>query len=209
MLVIRRHPGKTIALFAAITLIFSFTPQFTCPPTGLTRKGKVPKRELAELNQLKNRTTQPTAKQINKRITLETLFNSLDSKAAFNENEAVTIEGYLVDAKDEKGESCNCYSIQNEDHDIHVFISPDKNVADKKKKDCLVVELSPYSKKLLPEWTTSYIKRNKGKKVRITGWLMFDIEHLNVSVASRPYAAELHRHNAWEVHPITDIRFVK
>jgi hypothetical protein len=106
---------RFVILLVTVILVSSFSPQVNCPPTGLSRKGTLPKPQLRELNKLKNRDVKPTAAQINKNITLETLFNSLDDKRAFSESEAVTIEGYLVDAKDEKGESCNCYSTLDAD----------------------------------------------------------------------------------------------
>lgn len=181
----------------------------TCPTEGRTHKGNPPQRDIQELNRLKNRHSQPKQADIDAAITMDALYNAPDEPHYFDEHKAVTVEGYLADAKEEKGESCNCYSQERDDHDIHVFLSPTPYVTGGKKKDWLVVEMTPYSKQLMPGWTTRFMKDNRGRKVRVTGWLMFDFEHVNVSTTSRPDAERQHRHNVWEIHPITSIAFAE
>src|SRR5437773_444584 len=46
---------------------------------------------------------------------------------------------------------------------------------------------------------------NFDDKVKITGWLLYDFMHTNVSVASNPDITNPHRGTVWEVHPITNI----
>jgi hypothetical protein len=180
----------------------------SCPTTGRSKKGGLPREELQELNKLKNRREVPGGDHINRDVTMLSLYDATDNKNAFSEQDGVTIVGYLADAREEEGESCNCYSEADADHDIHVFLSPTDNIQDRKKRDCIVVELTPYSKQLLPEWTAHFIKQNKGHKVRVTGWLMHDNEHIGQSWASHPRSERLHRRNVWEIHPITNIELL-
>lgn len=180
----------------------------SCPTEGRTKKGAMPREMLQELNKLKNRHSAPDGDQINREISFLSLYDATDDKNAFSDQDGVTVVGYLADAREEEGESCNCYSESDADHDIHVFLSPTEDVQDRKIRDCIVVELTPYSRQLLPEWTARYIKQNKGHKVRVTGWLMHDAEHIGTSWASHPHSERLHRRNVWEIHPITNMELL-
>lgn len=153
---------------------------------------------------LKNRNTQPQTADFNNLITLDDLYNSHDDTSEFDQSQAVIIQGYLFQARDEDSEACNCYSPYAADHDIHVYIALDKNATSI--GDCVVVELTPYSKSILSGWTADYINQNQWMQVEITGWLMYDWEHNNMSFDSGQPKAKAKRRTVWEVHPITNIR---
>jgi hypothetical protein len=50
-----------------------------------------------------------------------------------------------------------------------------------------------------------------GKKVKITGWLLFDEEHTENSYNINPRGKKktIWRATCWEIHPITDIEIVE
>jgi hypothetical protein len=102
----------------------------------------------------------------------------------------------------EGGESCNCYAKDAAHHDIHLLIKSSRS-ADSK-GECIVVEITPWTKTLFPDLTVGYLNSIKDHKVQITGWLMYDTEHTNVSVATNPDLENPHRGTVWEVHPITE-----
>jgi len=194
---------KTKLLFFAILFssFFCLNAQ-TChnygdEPSGNTRKGK--------LNVNKNRHTVPAADEIDTKVTISEMLSSKDDATLFSENKAATITGYLFDALPEGPESCNCKSSDVAKHDIHVFIAPHKNTTST--AQCVVVEITPWVKLQHPEWTADYLKANKGKEVTITGWLLFDWEHIGVSAATHPDKDSNKRGTVWELHPFTSFAF--
>jgi hypothetical protein len=44
-----------------------------------------------------------------------------------------------------------------------------------------------------------------GRWIRVTGWLLFDVEHAENAANTNPGGKTLWRATAWEVHPITSI----
>jgi len=65
-------------------------------------------------------------------------------------------------------------------------------------QDAIVVETTP---RVRPnhKWTTALLAPyvNKPKQVRVSGWLLYDFQHLDVVGTDRA--------TVWEVHPITRI----
>ncbi len=116
------------------------------------------------------------------------------SAIAQYEGAPVQVEGYLVDAKSQGPESCNCHSVN--DVDFHVWLV---DSADKGRDQSVVVEASPRVRAVHPAWTLSNIRRlaTSHQKVRISGWLMMDPEH--------PDQIGKTRGTIWEIHPIMQI----
>lgn len=169
-----------------------------CPATDVKRRAT---------NTNKNRKTAPSAKNIDTGVTIHKMLSSKDSETIFSEKKAATITGYIFDANPEGKESCNCHSDNAADYDIHVFIAPSATTSSI--GECVVVEITPWVKTKHPEWTVAFLKANKGKKVTITGWLLYDWEHTNVSAASNPGLTNAKRGTVWELHPFTSLTFKK
>ncbi len=198
---------KKIILISIIIIVLVIVGYTQCPKEGRNKKGNSLKTELQQLNLLKNRNTQPKSSEIDKKITLEKIMNSKDDPNAFKTSSGVIIEGYIFKAKDEGGESCNCYSNDPKDLDVHVYISNNKYI--KSIAECTVIEVSKYSKQLHPEWCANYFNTHyKGHKVQVTGWMMYDFEHKNVSNETNPNSSKCHRKTVWEVHPITSVKII-
>jgi len=126
---------------------------------------------------------------------------SLESKAA-------TIEGYLVGAKEENtgdGESCNCHDPKRL-FDYHLYVADQPGVGI---DQAVVVEMTPRWRAVNATWGTAdngyggfqVIKSLTNQRVRVTGWLLFDEEHLN--------QVGLYRATVWEIHPITTFEYQK
>jgi len=180
--------------------------QSNCPPEGRSRDGSVLSEKWQETNREKNRRTQPAFNDIDQSITLAKMLSSGDDPNKFNHNNGATIEGYIYEARDERKESCNCYSANHADYDVHVFIS--QNPHPSGIGQCAVIEITPYSRQMNSQWTSQYINQNfAGKKVKVTGWMLHDWEHTDVSYETNPLATHLERRTVWEIHPITNIQF--
>jgi len=124
------------------------------------------------------------------------------------ENHAVTVVGYLVGAKEEDvgdGESCNCHEPKVL-FDYHLYLAgkPGVPIA-----QAAVVEMTPRWRAAYPSWGTAEngfsgfatIKSHMNEQVRVTGWLLFDEEHLD--------QVGRYRATVWEIHPITTFEYEK
>src|SRR5215813_8679027 len=110
------------------------------------------------------------------------------------ENRRVVVAGFLVGFKKEDRERCNCR--KPDLNDFHLWLAPR---GDFSKAEAIVVEITPRWRGANPSWaqeTLSHLKTQRAK-IRVTGWLLYDQEHLNEIGNSRAAA--------WEIHPITKI----
>lgn len=93
------------------------------------------------------------------------------------------------------GESTNCHLTADDEVDWHIYLT---NAPAQQISDAIIVETTPRTR---PEhkWTTSMLGAlvNSQNQVRVSGWLMYDSEHINVIGTQRA--------TVWEVHPITKI----
>lgn len=118
----------------------------------------------------------------------------LAKEVGLHEQRAVSLAGYIMAVKSEGAESANCGEPTL--HDVHLSLAP---VPDAPKSQWVVVEMTPRGRDRHGEW---HLKRLKGlakrhEKVRVSGWLMFDQEHVDMSGKNRL--------TPWEIHPITKI----
>jgi hypothetical protein len=122
------------------------------------------------------------------------------------ETKAVTLEGYLVGAKKENtgnGESCNCHEPKTL-FDYHLYVADEPSVGI---DEAVVVEMTPRWRDVYSTWGTAdnnyegfgVIKSHVDERVRVTGWLLFDEEHLN--------QVGKYRATVWEIHPITTFQY--
>jgi hypothetical protein len=175
-----------------------------CPAVGRTKDGNEPSAKIQCLNRLKNRTGAPD--DINAGITFNDLYNSKDNPYLFNEKQGASITGYLVEAITSKGESCNCYTDDPDLRDIHIYLSPIPEIANK--KDCIIVEITAVGKHNHVDWHLSYFNSLKGHKVKVTGYLLYDFEHRGNSYEYNPEGPHLWRRTSWEIHPVTQVQAV-
>jgi hypothetical protein len=93
------------------------------------------------------------------------------------------------------GESTNCHKTADDEVDWHIYLTEASNQPISK---AIIVETTPRTRPL-HTWTTSMLGAlvNSTSQVRVSGWLMYDSEHINVIGTQRA--------TVWEVHPITKV----
>jgi hypothetical protein len=164
-----------------------------CPPGGLRGSD-------ALYNAAKNRTDRPakwrrfTLKEIRALPEPGTWAHEQDRTqlASRGEGQAVQVVGYLISARQQGAESCNCQLTGPNNTDMHLDLvdSPSDPRA-----MSVTAEMTPRNRP--PSWTISILKRlaNTQAYVRVTGLLFLDTEHVGRS--------PLPRATNWEIHPVT------
>lgn len=188
---------KTVKLF---TLVF-FTnlvclAQTKCPPQGEGRNVKE-----QTLNQQKNRDYVITAGTQMDTISIDSILKPGNDLKRFSVTQIVTVTGYVVLQKYGGSESCNCHSKSKTGWDIHLEIG--KNPTDKGNK-CFIAEVSPkFPNRESIDW-----KSFVGKKVEITGYIFYDVEHTQNAVNTNPTGTNLWRATIVEIHPVINIKII-
>lgn len=164
-----------------------------CGPTGDTKNPTA-----IALNNNKNRTDEPGDADY-----VEISWGNLASLPSDRVNDfvgaPVSVVGYLshkINVEDTgTGESTNCHLLGAEEVDWHIYLteSPAQPIS-----QAIIVETTPRTR---PQhtWTTNMLTAlvDSETPVRISGWLMYDSEHIGVIGTQRA--------TVWEVHPITKI----
>jgi hypothetical protein len=110
------------------------------------------------------------------------------------ENRGITVEGYLVRAKQQEPESCNCKDKRRRDY--HLWLVSGKLDG---REQSVIAEVSPRLLPRHPNWKLRILSRlaKDRARVRVSGWMMWDQEH--------PDQIGKTRGTLWEVHPIHKI----
>ena len=97
------------------------------------------------------------------------------------ENDATPAQAVLLGFKQEGPESPNCY--EDDLHDFHMWMGSETASTAKARTalrdESVVVEPTPRMQEKHPSWTKENLQTIVGKRIRVTGWLMFDSEHPN------------------------------
>lgn len=154
----------------------------------------------AELNKLKNvedAADNPQGMAIDDIVAIKqpkkwTSGQNRASLAELGEGDPVVIEGFIIHAKQAEAESCNCNLNGRAATDFHVNLVSDPDLT---VDDSVVAEITPH---IRPKgWTLTKLQSLAGERsyVRVTGYLLFDSQHVSVSGGPRA--------TLWEIHPIT------
>jgi hypothetical protein len=175
-----------------------------------------PTNEKGLANKLKNRFTFPDEDaDIDTDVSFEALTTlkatSTDPKSemekAFKQEKAGVIAGYIVDVIPGGEESCNCKATKPEFKDTHIYIGATPAA---KKSESVIVEITPRIRMLKAkegvDWSTTELKKLKGKFVHVTGWLFFDGEHWPNAADNPKAKGNVWRKTCWELHPVTDLQ---
>lgn len=190
---------KTPFLFIPLLcLLFSFKQNSTCPATGSASGEK-----LKALCALKNRSTAPQNQEIDRGISLESLLKSKDDKQIFDEKRATVVTGYVYDVVQAKPDSCNCNSKNAADLTILVYLA--KDLKARSNADCAVAAVTPASRQISPSLTLKYLKSIQGKRVKITGWLLYDYTQLKASGDTHSNGLGLLMQTVWQLYPVTAV----
>ena len=111
----------------------------------------------------------------------------------------VMVSGYVshrINVEDKApGEATNCNLLNDDEVDWHIYLTSAANQAI---SQAIIVETTPRTRPL-HTWDKSVLDGlvNTNKQVRISGWLMYDLQHVPDIGTQRA--------TVWEVHPITRI----
>jgi hypothetical protein len=145
-----------------------------------------------------------------------------DELADLGEGQKVTVIAYLLTAKPEGGESCNCGLDSPADSDNHLVLvtkatvdkfpltkpitaAKKKAAFAKREPQSITAEFTPRVRLAHPNFTRDNIETlikdtpQRALLVRVTGQLLFDSEHF--------LKKHLTRVNNWEIHPILRLEY--
>ena len=185
------------------------TPPVNCPMEGSVSTQNPPAKyaQLQDLNRHKNRFLLPAFNDFDNSVTLgEMIGDGTKDQEKFNNSKAATIEGYVVYvSKTGSVETCNCKTTLSGYQDTHIELAENPNEA--KGERTVIVEVTPRLRlKNGSSWSSSNLQKLLGKKIKVSGWLNYDVEHEPqarniVGSACEQYSNK--RQTCWEIHPIT------
>jgi hypothetical protein len=164
--------------------------------TEVCEAGGKGKGKMAALDKKKNRADMPTTDYIS--LDWNQIAHGLPTtQVSKYEGAPVSVEGYLSHRLVvEKGESTNCGLTDADEVDWHMYLTQKAN--DDDISHAVIVETTPRTRPL-HTWQKTKLNKlvNADTRVRISGWLMYDFQHVP--------EIDVHRIGVWEVHPITRI----
>src|SRR5438477_316605 len=177
------------------------------PPDQCPLEGTAKSQHGQELNQLKNRETAPRVDQIDPSVTLNAILARGNDMDRFDEDKGAVITGWVVDVQQGgHPETANCGSMSTLYTDTHITVGLSPDAAE---TATMVVEVTPRWREMMwpgQDWRTETLQQTLiGRRVQITGWLMFDDEHFceatNTRITSRCRGTKKHawRKTDWEI----------
>ncbi len=108
----------------------------------------------------------------------------------------ISVEGYLLMARQSSPESTNCHGASPSMRDWHIWLAA--NPGDSR-ANAIIVEATPRVRPNHPGWSLKALDQlvSGKERVRISGWLFFDPEH--------PEELGKTRGTLWEIHPVMKI----
>jgi hypothetical protein len=160
------------------------------------------------LNVLKRRMTVPSASEVDQNATMTALTALGDDTSRWRADKGAIVEGYVADVKSGESESVNCHTTHVAYMDTHIELT--LKASGSGKSSYVIVEVTPQVRQKMggrgTDWSTAKLRSElRGKWVRVTGWLLFDVEHAANAKNTNPDGSDIWRATAWEVHPITAI----
>jgi hypothetical protein len=129
---------------------------------------------------MKNRSSSPKAKDIKPANTLDAVLAAGKDTNRWSDNNAVEIEGVVFDVKAGGIESANCRAQDLADRDTHIEIV--RSLDDSGPTRRMIVEVTPRLRAMAAkrrlDWSTEGLQELIGHKVKISGWMFFDFEHM-------------------------------
>ena len=177
-----------------------------CPAQGSALTSK-----MQQLNELKNRMNFPDSKDFDHSITMSALLRSGDDRDRWSVQQAAKMIAYVADVKPGGIETANCKSKNKDDRDAHIELTLQPMSNEKNQR--VIVEITPRMRRIMAtkgiNWSTSFIRsKYLGRWVEIQGWMLLDVEHLNMAENTNPGNSKNWRATAWEIHPVTSITIV-
>ncbi len=162
------------------------------------------------LNRLKNRVTAP-APEINPGVTLAAMLAPGNDIGRWKVRYGAEITGYVHDLKAGGIETVNCGARDPRDRDTHIELVLDPMDSGATRR--VIVEVTPRWRAIMAargvNWSSRALRdRLLGRWVKVTGWMLFDVEHKDQAENTARGRARNWRATAWEVHPVTGIEVI-
>ncbi|HEY7427231.1 MAG TPA: hypothetical protein VH682_23555 [Gemmataceae bacterium] len=159
------------------------------------------------LDRLKNRYTAPTSDDMDNAVSLAALLAPGDDLDRFDATKGAGVVGLVLDVKVGGKETCNCRATAAIDRDSHIELALAKDAPEIQR---VIVEVTPRLRAQMKakkvDWTTDALRaRLKGKWVKVTGWLLFDSQHIAEAENTNPGGSKNWRATCWEIHPVTNL----
>ncbi len=205
-------------LLAVIPLIFLFAIPVLSQDifNGCDMDGSTNNEFLKTVNRKKNRYTLPDSLDIDTSVSFSSFIAHGDDHGRFDENKAVVIVAWVRTAKWGSKESCNCQNTGQNQQDVHIELVPTKYSYSPRK--IVVAEITPRLRQMIfdsigiPMSNTTLLNTLRRHKVKITGWLLFDTEHVTDAFNTDPgelFYKDNNRATVWEIHPITSLEIIE
>ena len=175
-----------------------------CPLQGDARSADV-----KALNRLKGRYHSPVSSDIDPTVALTAMVAPGDDENRFDVKSAATVMGFVLQVEVGGKETCNCHATIPDERDTHIALTLSEGAEN---TQSVVAEVTPRTRLLRQraghnDWTTEALKRDiQGKWVEVTGWLLFDFEHVGEAENTNPGGARNWRATCWEIHPVMSIK---
>ena len=187
---------KTLLYIVGIMLSCSFTlraqDSAKCPVTGRSKSIQV-----QGLNYLKNRGI--IAKPIDPKTNIDTILKSGIDSARFGSSWFVSVTGWVVGYEDGGPQSCNCFTHDEDNQDLILYIAKSLNSW---KDSIFTVAVTPLYKK------THGIEPDSlfGQKVTVSGYMLYDFENAKYALNGCKNCNKAKVKTAWQIHPVITIR---
>jgi hypothetical protein len=145
-------------------------------------------------------------------VTLDAMLADGDDHDRFDDEKGATIEGYVTDVKQGgHPETANCGNMTKKYTDTHITVSLNP---DNPNTQSIVVEVTPWWREQMAvkgqDWSTDALAKTLvHRRIRFTGWLLFDLDHIWQAINTAPYGAKDWRKTVWEIHPITSMQILQ
>lgn len=174
---------------------------------GCGETGDAVSASVRALNRLKNRSAVPADSDIDTSVTLRALLAPGDDRVRWSEQRAATIVGFVRDVEVGGVETVNCHAKTPDHRDTHIVLAA--SAGDDGQRP-VIVEVTPGWRArgagAGADWSTDSLRAAfQGRWVRVTGWLMYDVEHQGQAEHTAPGRTGNWRATAWELHPVTRI----
>ena len=188
-------------LLSAMTAFVLVYPAQRCGRDGIAFSPAV-----RRLNQLKNRDSTPQPADVDSGVTLQTLLDPGYDRWRWHEERAASIVGYVRYVRSGGWESVNCYGVHPRHRDTYILLVADLSRTDSTPR--VAIEVTPRWRARMrqrgEDWSTAGLKaRLLGRRVRATGWLLFDRPNEDASQHTAVDPSLNARTTAWERHPVT------
>ena len=170
--------------------------------------------EIRALNELKNRSAEPSDADIDSTVTIDRLVApSSDDSQRWNSARAAEIVAYVYRIiPGGKAETTNCRKGDPAHRDSHIELvrAPDDTAENRR----VIVEVTPRWRAAAAgrsiDWSTATLQQTvQGHWVRVRGWLLFDEEHRAQAENTHPGNGSNWRATAWEIHPVTNLTILQ